>query len=439
MPEDEWIQIDSLADQLLETKLYREHEVRRPFQKALQMAEQKATRLHVRQAVKEAVVVDSLDESSAVVSFAEYYKQYYHLIQSPTGASLPVHTPDIVKVWMTVEQSPTREDIMIQAHSLVRKLLEDARTFILQRNNDIEYTELFFLSPHVQHLFTPLSRLYSTRSETSFLSGYKGLHSNCIVIRTAVENIQTNQHTILYESIVGSLLNSLRSITPCFMYSYGGTLNKSKKKGIVRFTACNEYIKGDDFMSAICDLSVEQSLQMLLLLSYALFAAHKRCEFRHNHLTSKCVRIRPIKPKKYAIKDYTFTVSYIPVIVDYASASIRSFVSTGEYLSSPQRPLIAVNPSIAKSQASLPIWDLFTFVHSVVTAVRSHKLHDMTREWTSVLEWLQSSTKLSSSDIRTVILTDYIESSLRSVSIEDFIGFLINDRLKKPFEEKMSE
>lgn len=175
---------------------------------------------------------------------------------------------------------------------------------------------------------------------------------------------------ILHELIVGLLLNTLRSSTPVFMYSFGGFfcsnslavsdakdqeklkkmtpeekkafLSRQTKKGVLcdgtsedKLMIVNERIHGKsltDWIASICD--VNEIIKAFVHIAFALKFAQQKFKFGHNDLHANNIMIEEYDEPvewKYKVqgpqgksKKVVIRTRYMPKIIDYGMSRINT-------------------------------------------------------------------------------------------------------------------
>lgn len=203
------------------------------------------------------------------------------------------------------------------------------------------------------------------------LSGGINIENNLFTIKVSKPDLDTGEikrREIIHEYLVGLTLNTLRSKTPCFMYTYGifncnipveekvhreidysnieeeekyitskeYILNYPKKnirlcKGTVPTPhLVTEYIKGISFTTFLKDIPDFDSLgKIVLMIFISLAIAYEEVGFTHYDLHANNIIIRELPEEKtfefvHQNKSYVVKTKYLPVIIDYGLSTVKN-------------------------------------------------------------------------------------------------------------------
>jgi hypothetical protein len=180
---------------------------------------------------------------------------------------------------------------------------------------------------------TDLVQIGVPSAEGIALTGGIRFVSDALVVKISND---PKSNTLVHEYFVGSVLNTLRSITPNFMYVFSGlscnlpTLNNQKQlinlcsqKGTVKYLI-SEYIDGTPLEKLIIDRIIDMNkiIKIILEILLALNVAWSKYNFVHQDLHLKNILVRRLRQEtifSYPVGEEQIYIinDYLPVIIDY--------------------------------------------------------------------------------------------------------------------------
>ncbi len=396
----------SALDQLLQSKLHREVELRRPFEKVLRETEKRRSKLQVLP-VRRFGSAHRVAEVPNVKEFREFFQLHRSLLeQCPETKMTHTQIKGLLQTYLT---SYRNEKLMSQIHCMTKQLLQVMADSSKDRHS-IDSFNIPFLAPQLRSLFSPVRRVAASRLRDIYSIGFDNQLKDCFILKYP-SSLREGLYSTLHETVISYRLNTLRNRTTGFQYGLGGFFcslkeNLCDSRYPATFLGMYEYVPGDSLEHAIETLSRTELLQLLLQIGNLLLLATREQKFRHNRLFARNVILRKQSEKKLSMGSYKFTSSIQPVLVDF-SHSILYVEDSQKWVS----PEFGEKHPIELAQTEAPMWDIYVLLHSLM--VRCYTLRSVGEK------------TLRSTDHLTVIgqILRWIQTQMTSV-------FLLEDLVK---------
>jgi hypothetical protein len=378
----------SILDQLLQSKMHRELEIRRPFEPILRESERQQTKLQVVPRQTKGIRYEGA-EIPSVKEFKEYFRiQRTFLETCPDTKATHTQMKNAIQSYLT---SSRGEKIMKQIHCIIKQLLQVMSDTTKNRKEENEFN-IPFLSPYLHTLFSPIRRLASSRLRDVYSLGFNQQLKDCFILKYP-STIKEGLFSSIHETVVSYQLNSLRSKINGFQYGFGGFFCSMKERLCdsnypASFLGIYEYISGKTLEFSLDSLSSTEFLHLLLQIGNLLLISSQDTKFRHNRLMSRNIIIREGSEKKMSIGTYRFSSTLHPVITDY-SHSIIYHTNQSKWIT----PSFATAFPIDNAEVEAPMWDIYVLLHSLMVRSYLYKLQPHLSIVSQLLRWIQSQMK----------------------------------------------
>ena len=389
----------SALDQLLQSKMHRELEIRRPFEPILRQSERKSTQLQVLPRRTKGIRYEVADVPT-VKEFKEYFQLHRAFLETcPDTKATRTQMKSAIQSYLT---SSRGEKTMIQIHCIVKQLLQvmsdtskDRREIgkaYQSTNGHQDNFNIPFLSPQLHTLFSPIRRLASSRLRDIYSLGFVNQLKDCFVLKYP-STIKEGLYSSVHETVVSYQLNSLRSKTNGFQYGFGGFFCSMKErlcdsKYPATFMGMYEYVPGKTLESSLETLNRTEFLHLLLRIGNVLLIGSRDTKFRHNRLMSRNIILCEGPEKKMTVGTYRFSSTLHPVFTDF-SHSVVYHEKQSKWIT----PTFATEYPIDNAEIEAPMWDVYVLLHSLMMRCYLCKLSSHLTLVSQLLRWLQSQMK----------------------------------------------
>ncbi len=393
-----------VLDKLLQSKMHRELDLRRPFEKVIRATEQRREKLQVTPTRPKEFQYD-IARVPTIKEFKEYFKLHRAFLEScPDAKMTRLQMRSLLQSYLA---SPRTEKLMQQVHCMVKQLLqitadglkEESKQEALSRRRIISPQEsgfnIPFMAPQLHTLFSPIRRLASSRLRDIYSMGFDGTLRDCFVLKYPT-SLQEGLYSSVHETVISYRTNILRAKTTAFQYGLGGFFCSMKEnlcdsRYPATFLSIYEFIPGDTLEKALETLNRSELLQILLQIGNALLIGNRELRFRHNRLVCRNIILKKQAEKKMSVGIYKFTTTLQPVLTDF-SHSILFHESSNEwiipsYINDKKRYPV----DIAKTD--IPGWDLYLLLHSIMYVCYMTKLTEHLTLISQILRWMQTQMK----------------------------------------------
>ena len=376
----------SALDQLLQSKMHRELEIRRPFEPILRQSERKSTQLQVLPRRTKGIRYEVADVPT-VKEFKEYFQLHREFLETcPDTKATRTQMKSAIQSYLT---SSRGEKTMIQIHCIVKQLLQVISDTSKDRQDNFNIP---FLSPQLHTLFSPIRRLASSRLRDIYSLGFDNQLKDCFVLKYP-STIKEGLYSSVHETVVSYQLNALRSKTNGFQYGFGGFFCSMKErlcdsKYPATFLGMYEYVTGKTLESSLDTLNRTEFLHLLLRVGNVLLIGSRDTKFRHNRLMSRNIILCEGAEKKMTVGTYRFSSTLHPVFTDF-SHSVVYHEKQSKWIT----PTFATEYPIDNAEVEAPMWDVYVLLHSLMTRCYLCKLSSHLTLVSQLLRWLQSQMK----------------------------------------------
>ena len=377
----------SALDQLLQSKMHRELEIRRPFEPILRQSERKSTQLQVLPRRTKGIRYEVADVPT-VKEFKEYFQLHRAFLETcPDTTATRTQMKSAIQSYLT---SSRGEKTMIQIHCIVKQLLQVMSDTSKDRS-EIGFN-IPFLSPQLHTLFSPIRRLASSRLRDIDSLGFDNQLKDCFVLKYP-STIKEGLYSSVHETVVSYQLNALRSKTNGFQYGFGGFFCSMKErlcdtKYPATFLGMYEYVTGKTLESSLDTLNRTEFLHLLLRVGNVLLIGSRDTKFRHNRLMSRNIILCEGPEKKMTVGTYRFSSTLHPVFTDF-SHSVVYHEKQSKWIT----PTFATEYPIDNAEVEAPMWDVYVLLHSLMMRCYMYKLSSHLTLVSQLLRWLQSQMK----------------------------------------------
>jgi hypothetical protein len=389
----------SALDQLLQSKMHRELEIRRPFEPILRESEKKDTSLQVFPRRTKGIRYEVSDVPS-VKEFKDYFQAHRAFLETcPDVKATRTQIKSMIQSYLT---SSRGEKTMNQIHCIVKQLLQvmsdtsKERSETPIRGKSVEdrhdVFNIPFLAPRLHTLFSPIRRLASSRLRDIYSIGFDNQLKDCFVLKYP-STVKEGLFSSVHETVVSYQLNTLRSKTIGFQYGFGGFFCSMKEhlcdsKYPATFIGIYEYIQGKTLEKSLDSLSRTEFLHLLLQVGNVLRIGSRETKFRHNRLMSRNIILCEGPEKKMTVGAYRFSSTLQPVLTDF-SHSIVFHAKQSKWIT----PSFATNFPIDHAEIEAPMWDIYVLLHSLMVRSYLCKLQSHLTLVSQILRWIQTQMK----------------------------------------------
>ena len=381
----------SVLDQLLQTKMHRELDVRRPFEKVLRTTEQRQAKLqvipsHPKEFQYETAHVPSLK------AFKEYFQMHRLFLEScPETKMTRLQMKSLLQSYLG---TPRTSKLMKQVHCMVKQLLQITADGSRQRvaSQEVGFN-IPFMAPQLHTLFSPIRRLASSRLRDIYSIGFDGALRDCFILKYPT-SLQEGLYSSIHEMVVSYSTNALREKTMSFQYGLGGFFcsmkdNLCDSRYPATFLSVYEFIPGETLEQMIESLNRTEVLHVLLQIGNSLLIGRRELRFRHNRLLCRNVILRKQIEKKMSIGSYKFTTTLQPALTDFSHSAIFHDSSKQWVLPTYLKQAYPVD----LVDGDIPGWDLYLLLHSMMYTCYMAKLTEHLSLVSEILRWMQTQMK----------------------------------------------
>jgi len=389
----------SALDQLLQSKMHRELEIRRPFEPILRESERKSTKLQVLPKRSKGIRYEVSDVPS-VKEFKDYFQAHRAFLETcPDTKATRTQMKIAIQSYLT---STRGEKTMNQIHCVVKQLLQVMSDTSKERseiNSSYQLTEgrqdafnIPFLAPQLHTLFSPIRRVASSRLRDIYSLGFDNQLKDCFILKYPTTD-KEGLYSSVHETVTSYQLNILRSRTTGFQYGFGGFFCSMKEhlcdsKYPATFIGMYEYVPGKTLESSLDSITRIEFLHLLLQVGNVLLIGSREAKFRHNRLMSRNIILREGAEKKMTVGTYRFSSTLHPVLTDF-SHSIVYHTKQSKWIT----PSFANAFPIDNAEVNAPMWDVYVLLHSLMVRSYLYKLQAHLTLVSQILRWIQSQMK----------------------------------------------